>query len=97
MTDTKFTPGPWHATHTDPAEGYDCWWITADPMKNGEKEVATVNCGYPHAKHEANAHLIAAAPDLYEWLERCLAMVEHGEGPPNWDGIRAVLAKARGE
>ena len=66
------TPGPWTATHTDPAEGYDCWWITACPASNQEKEVATVSGGFPHEKHEANARLIAASPCLLEALEGLL-------------------------
>ena len=59
---------------------------------------------------DANARLIAAAPEtaaerdrlkadkaeLVEWLDACLGMVR-GESPPNWDGIRAAIAKAKGE
>ena len=32
--------------------------------------------------------------ELVRWLEACLDMVR-GEGPPNWDGIRAAIAKAK--
>jgi hypothetical protein len=51
--------------------------------------------------------LIAAAPELLalslasmrgpviaNFSARCLAMVEEGDGPPNWDWIREVIAKA---
>jgi hypothetical protein len=37
-----------------------------------------------------------AAPDLLDVATRCLAMVEEGAGPPNWDWIREVIAKAKG-
>lgn len=51
---------------------------------------------------DANAHLIAAAPDLYEALERCLNFIENTESEfgdllPSGDVARAALAKARGE
>lgn len=42
----------------------------------------------------ANARLIAAAPDLLEVAQRTLAMVTEGAGPPDWDWIREVIAKA---
>lgn len=48
---------------------------------------------------EANAHLIAAAPELYEALANLLAVSE-GEGGTRFDAqdiARAALAKARGE
>ena len=34
---------------------------------------------------------------LVEALARCEAMVSTDQGPPNWDWIRSVLKKARGE
>ena len=43
---------------------------------------------------ERSARLIAAAPELLEVAQRCLAMVSEGAGPPNWDWIREVIAKA---
>ena len=66
--DAGFTKGPWKATHSDPAEGVDCWWITANVMdNNGEKEICSVPSGYRSV--DANAYLIAAAPDLFEALK----------------------------
>jgi hypothetical protein len=48
--------------------------------------------------HKANAHLIAAAPDLLEALE---ALVKQAEGHKAvgvyWDEARAAIAKAKGE
>jgi len=89
MTDTKWTPGPWVATRSKPEEGYDCWCITATPF--GEKEIAEVSGGYPRDTHEACAHLIAAAPDLYHALQYARNLI----GPD--EILDAALAKARGE
>lgn len=53
----KHTKGPWDAVRSNPSDGYDCWYIA-----NCEKELATVAGGA--VTSEANARLIAAAPDL---------------------------------
>jgi len=52
---SDFTPGPWEARYDEPS---DEWLIYS-----GESE-------FPHAgSNEANARLIAAAPELYEALK----------------------------
>ena len=101
MSETKFTPGPWYAD----AKGY----IWRRPLKDlyeygggvaGDKPLATVckgwwgedTTGYPV---EANAHLIAAAPTMYEvldWLDR-----RGGLGLEVHAVISTALAQARGE
>lgn len=67
---SKHTPGPWQANVTrecisDAGDCYSHWNIRSDN--------STVCCIY-HGDHnetnEANARLIAAAPDLYETLCR---------------------------
>ena len=88
MNDTNWTPGPWLIRTTAQTVG-----------TKGKLTAAVYPCdatGDNTPEGEANAHLIAAAPDLYAWLERCLAMVDDGVGPPDWDGIRVALSKARG-
>lgn len=99
------TPGPWQATHSDPNEGFDCWWITACPASNMEKEVATVSGGYPHETHEANARLIAAAPALLEAAIYAVQQLadgdipdhdENGEDNDPFERLREVIAKATG-
>lgn len=108
MTEPKFTPGPWHIGYgktveslgggdffaiglkTDPDWTAICLLSPADSVSNIDK---------------ANAHLIAAAPDLYEALDGLLAdITEYQEinflgGENNhWQvRARAALAKARGE
>lgn len=110
MTETRFTPGPWKV------EGTFVYALDV-PLPNLQGKTvheklnrmsASVSM-YSHQTHcedgeaEANAHLIAAAPELYSLLQ---LMLTHGEHC-NWFADRgdyelveqaeAVLAKARGE
>lgn len=106
MTNTikpKFTSGPWRVRDSGPQFcsltpgskmfvleqsspdelhiGFACSWIN-DPEDAIEAK--------------ANAHLLAAAPDLYE----ALANLENDAGqiPEHaWQMVQAALAKARGE
>ena len=72
MTHTKHTPGPWKVQLFDTA-----WEILA---RDGEaialNASAYTDFGVP-SEHEANARLIAAAPEL---LTRLRDHVEHGPG-----------------
>lgn len=88
-TEQKWTPGPWE--WDDCVWGYDPneqapWLVQKDsgvPVLRGE-----IRCA------RANAHLIAAAPELYEALEM---MLEFPKAGPSTSTARAALAKARGE
>ncbi len=97
MSEPRFTPGPWAAQDAReiPWAEYD-WRIIHD-----DKIVAhVVNCYL--IEENANAALIAAAPEMYALLERILLDV-------HWDriavsdrgstfcAIARLLAKARGE
>ena len=72
------TEGPWSSTPSDPSQGYECFWITACPEINQEREIATV-CGPQNERNTSNAALIAAlrnsARELiadarrYRWLD----------------------------
>lgn len=55
--------------------------------------------GTPSPECEANAHLIAAAPELLEALEDLMeAVKDHYEaGGYEWKQARAAIAKAKGE
>jgi hypothetical protein len=57
------TKGPWMALGTDPAEGVDCFWIAAF-MRGFTKEIGSVNGSQNDPAQQANARLIAMAPDL---------------------------------
>lgn len=86
MSEPKFTPGPWqingsHIYTEDPKRA-----VIAQVFNPGKSADA-----YPLIE---NAHLIAAAPELYEALEYCIKQIpEFGDVP----GIKAALAKVRGE
>lgn len=101
LTANAHTPGPWKATHSDPAEGVDCWWITANVLpSNGEKEICSVPSGYRSV--EANAHLIAAAPELLAALRGIVADDDAGvsleDQRARWNdrmaAAKAAIAKA---
>jgi hypothetical protein len=101
----KYTPGPWAQ---DDSDGADWGWI-----RDGEGRMVAV-CGIPEGadliKHrrdgsdptEANARLIAAAPDLLEALKRlcdlpCNCPCEIGADEMTAYGqARAAIAKAEG-
>lgn len=92
MTDCNFTPGPWYVGDQD---GY--LWNIHDGKARTIAETGMGNDIYAdHA--EANAHLIATAPELYEALDELEAFV-HNLGYreyPSAAKARAALAKARG-
>lgn len=73
---TKHTPGPWSYENT-----HDTIWIWGD---NNEKIVMHVSNELElkdavREENEANAALIAAAPDMYEALKKVKEFL-HGEG-----------------
>lgn len=101
----KFTPGPWEAVNRD-----TCQFIYAKGYERAICQVDSYSKGFGPDRDErdANAHLIASAPDIYEALEKQLKnwieLIESGDAG-HWDpeedahviSMRAVLAKARGE
>lgn len=108
MSETKFTPGPWG--WVEQYRGGHAWLQSASEkftIGNAIIDDGSAYGEYPPriAVNEANAHLIAAAPDLYEALERLLPMAEddcfqYGNSADEDEDIifaRAALAKARGE
>ena len=91
---TEFTPGPWRVElGSDKREwGY----VRCDLGRNATcKGIAVARvtriCG---AHSEANARLIAAAPDLYAALHALVNCVE--PSPARWELARAAIAKAEG-
>jgi len=73
MTNNKHTPGPWHVGKSPE----NCLWVY-DNTKEGYAvaNTRTYHDVYGRAEREANARLIAAAPDLYEFAK---AVCELGE------------------
>ena len=110
MSEVKFTPGPWCVfedirTDKNPYGRDSEEYIAGFNIESGNYEV--VGCDGISGGSDierANAHLIAAAPELYEALEEmssCLSDIISGN---DWgaveeylDDARAALAKARGE
>lgn len=94
MAETKFTPGPWTVARIH-SNGNWLSMIVGDC-----KPIAEVNCDCLEA---SDAHLIAAAPDLYEALEEIVEnAVVYYEGSMDIyseaiENARNAMAKARGE
>jgi len=102
------TPGPWKSTPSTPQDGFECYWITAIPNPNMEKEVATV-AGPQNMTNEANANLIASAPDLLAFIKKPYPIEAYDKWREAGDAAsaealdmhegerRALIAKAEGE
>lgn len=104
MATTKYTPGPWEVSGTS---------ITAPPCNNDGTCIAVIedDGGYeaPPEQREANARLIAAAPDLLAALKTLLLTSEWADetgyvedvGFVNLETVQqqahAAIAKATGE
>ena len=97
---TRHTPGPWHADHG---------WVNADPQHSAGREccvVAQIHSGpdcAPAEHADANAHVIAAAPDLLAAAKAVAALwAKHGlgdddnESTPVWDALQRAIARADG-
>ncbi len=85
---SKHTPGPWFRM-----DNHSTVW-------SDDKKSSPV-CVMASADYEANANLIAAAPDLLEALEGMMKCFDDGVGE-HWnadelDAARSAIAKARGE
>jgi hypothetical protein len=102
---SKHTPGPWMFAPSNSANvaGH----VVPRPRPDGIGLVTNIATIRPHKwgahEVEANARLIAAAPELYEALERTMNWLASypGGGTMGIDGpyeqARAALAKAKGE
>jgi hypothetical protein len=80
-------PGPWF-------EGTG--WIGQGIRGQSQRVICRID-GYPYGETEANARLIAAAPDL---LEACKDLLTwHGPDTPQsvLDSARATIRKANGD
>ena len=93
-TGGNWTPGPWKVE--EPFVSIGRWDI-----KNNEGNEVTKIWAKGSNRAEANARLIAAAPDLYEACKTALTVTG---GSKNWDGlthgflveIEKAVAKAEG-
>ena len=103
-TETKFTKGPWEC---GPARNYTGYYIAPRhrlPTLAAVKDESITVFNFP-GQTQANAHLIAAAPELYEVLEAAqeeLRLIRMKDTDAVYDPtlkvrMSAALAKARGE
>jgi len=90
---TKHTPGPWKYGKELSARSGE-WLISMDVGERGRgMQIAETRTGSGH--ENANARLIAAAPDLLNALTVLADACERMDIPV--DAARAAIAKARGE
>lgn len=86
------TPGPWAVSGTDTVGTYvgGRYEYTCVAMVGPERRAA-------EGEREANARLIAAAPDLLDALERLVANLDEGDfiSATRIEGARAAIGKAR--
>lgn len=91
------TPGPWRKSSHDSLKGV--FHIDAGPMGYERKTVAIINA---EKQSEANARLIAAAPDLLAALEAFEQGPPDGDNTDGWfaqyalnlEAARAAIARA---
>ena len=97
MIEPKWTPGPWSvADHGNYIEFED--GIIAETHHGGFTDED--GCSHkPYIPNEANAHLIAAAPDLYAALLSAVNLLVSFSDDPEDDlsEYLEVLHRARGE
>lgn len=89
--ETKHTPGPWGVAYTD-SNGQLV-------VKNKHIEIATCwhhSVASIEAEMQANARLIAAAPELYIEAFELIGDLDPENTDRRFDGLRAALAKAEG-
>lgn len=87
------TPGPWHAKAPNAVNLN--WWV--ERRAGGRKSLIceTTNCLGHGGTAEANARLIAAAPDMLAALERCELALNAGRAAVDTALREEVLAKVR--
>lgn len=94
-----YTKGPWDGTHgvMRPNEGKPYFPIFAHCKGGGDPTLCTVWASVPDEEFEANAALIAAAPDLLEVVCRLLREDAAGHYTIGLiEDAQAAVAKARG-
>jgi hypothetical protein len=105
MIDKKWTPGPWVVDHDYPNDRTPGYANISGAIGQPEEHRALAKVvveldGERYGQGEANAALIAAAPDLYAALELAIPLLmthPNDVGIRRYDVARAALAKARGE
>ena len=89
---TAHTPGPWITDSKERTDTARYIMAAARPFPHTIARIDLVN----RAEDEANAALIAAAPEMYEALRDLLAVKPNSDAP-EWVAARAAIAKAEGQ
>lgn len=106
MSETKFTPGPWFIKPSEAIRRYSSTRITILDTQDGQYQrrhvIAQVAKG--NGRGDANAALIAAAPEMYEFIRwirsvqgQCAIMKWRKFLPEILDKADEILHKAEGE
>lgn len=79
---TKHTPGPWTIDDSMAKDKYSSvlWYIIKDSVGTKLSEVKGIHCGVNNDEAEANANVMAAAPELLEALDGLLSIIDDTEG-----------------
>ena len=94
MKEFKGTPGPWF----EHREGFSMVYIEARIGGGVIQEVAACGpCDKGSEQQQANAKLIAAAPELLEALINMVDIVDDMVYGPSTDAANAAINKALGE
>ena len=107
MNEPKFTKGPWKAHGTQDVDWVETEWKGHNGPANETRETTEYicKCGRPNGFN--NSFLIAAAPEMYDLLQKIMleayvTLDESGEeiiAIPDGviSSINSILRKARGE
>lgn len=97
MSEAKFTKGPW-------VKDYGMTLGHIKSINNAHGGLTPTVCMYSmrfinEKEMQANAHLIAAAPEMYEAMQEFVNRVDRGEvrSTATYKKFKSILAKARGE
>ena len=100
-TTDRHTPGPWrldrHTYHVGPQGG---WWTVRDARNISIVAVEPFDAAISDGETAANAHLIAAAPTMADYIEYVDAKIDLDEVPlrfAQWQDAAIALAEGREE
>lgn len=96
---TQHTPGPWYAVQFEKNARYQIVNQAARLSQSGARFIAELRGplwpGVPQGPEiDANANLIAAAPDLLAALKAVVELSDRKHDA--WDAAKAAIAKAEG-
>lgn len=98
------TPGPWRANSDQPNNGYRRVFMPNDLVQietdgpRGQMVACLFKENFAHGQDEANARLIASAPELLDALRGMLTATDHWNdwepGAKEREIAKAIIAKA---